>query len=127
MNKPMILGRHFPQLDVLRGVAVLMVMVIHSNGNVPSLHIRRFMRYGFVGVDLFFVLSGFLITGILLRTKNENGYFVNCSARSAAAQAERCRTMSSMAVVLVSCTKHCRSEKWNLRTSGDHLVIVRGR
>src|SRR5215470_14002997 len=81
MDKPMTFGRHYPQLDVLRGIAVLMVMIIHSNGNVPFLHIQSFMHYGFVGVDLFFVLSGFLITGILLRTKEESGYFVNFYAR----------------------------------------------
>lgn len=76
-----LMPRHYPQLDVLRAIAVLLVMLIHNNGNVPSLHLGRFFHYGNSGVDLFFVLSGFLITSILLRTKNENRYFVNFYAR----------------------------------------------
>jgi len=52
--------RHYPQLDVLRAVAVLLVMLIHSNGNVPALHLCKFFHYGNTGVDLFFVLSAFL-------------------------------------------------------------------
>jgi len=77
----MTLSRHIPQLDALRGVAVLMVMLSHISGNVPSLHLNPVFHYGWVGVDLFFVLSGFLITGILLRTKSETGYFTNFYVR----------------------------------------------
>lgn len=77
MNLP----RYLRQLDVLRGLAVLVVMISHSDGNVPSLHLGTVFRYGWTGVDLFFVLSGFLITNILLRTKNDPQYFVNFYAR----------------------------------------------
>jgi peptidoglycan/LPS O-acetylase OafA/YrhL len=77
------LPRHMEQLDVLRGIAVLIVMIYHSCGNVPSLHLVSVFRYGWTGVDLFFVLSGFLITGILLQTKNTPGYFLNFYARRA--------------------------------------------
>jgi peptidoglycan/LPS O-acetylase OafA/YrhL len=79
----MTLSRHIPQLDVLRGIAVLMVMLSHISGNVPSLHLNPVFRYGWTGVDLFFVLSGFLITGILLRAKSETGYFTNFYVRRA--------------------------------------------
>jgi len=77
----MTLPKHIPQLDVLRGIAVLMVMFSHVSGDVPSLHLNSVFRYGWTGVDLFFVLSGFLITGILLRTKRLPGYFSNFYVR----------------------------------------------
>jgi peptidoglycan/LPS O-acetylase OafA/YrhL len=68
---------------VLRGIAVLAVMVYHCDRNVPSLHLSYLFHYGWTGVDLFFVLSGFLITGILLRSKQGPGYFANFYARRA--------------------------------------------
>ena len=48
-----------PDIDGLRAVAVLGVIFFHAG--------FRWIRGGFVGVDVFFVISGFLITGILLR------------------------------------------------------------
>jgi peptidoglycan/LPS O-acetylase OafA/YrhL len=51
--------RHIPVLDGIRGVAVLAVVLLHA-GVLP---------WGWIGVDIFFVLSGFLITGILLDAK----------------------------------------------------------
>ncbi|HRH70471.1 MAG TPA: acyltransferase [Flavobacteriales bacterium] len=53
------------QLDPLRAVAAFMVMLQHY---LPHYHIGH-LPYGWVGVDLFFVISGFLITGILLQQK----------------------------------------------------------
>ncbi|GAB4085654.1 acyltransferase [Myceligenerans cantabricum] len=55
--------RHLPALDGLRGVAVLGVLAFHT-GLLPG---------GFLGVDLFFTLSGFLITGLLLREVGTTG------------------------------------------------------
>ena len=55
---------HLPALDGVRGLAVLSVIAFHAKGALPG---------GYLGVDLFFVLSGFLITGILLREQEKNG------------------------------------------------------
>lgn len=77
------LPKHIPQLDVLRGIAVLIVMLYHAADLAPSLHARAIVGLGYTGVDLFFVLSGFLITGILVRSKDQPNYFKNFYARRA--------------------------------------------
>jgi peptidoglycan/LPS O-acetylase OafA/YrhL len=56
---------HVDSLDGVRGVAVLAVMLYHA-------HVASF-RGGFLGVDIFFVLSGFLITGLLFREWDGTG------------------------------------------------------
>jgi peptidoglycan/LPS O-acetylase OafA/YrhL len=68
------------KLDAVRGLAVLLVL-LHNTDNYPSLHLSVISQNGWMGVDLFFVLSGFLITGILLDTKQSQGYFRNFYAR----------------------------------------------
>ena len=60
---------HLPQLDGLRTVAVTLVLVYH----VARTQETAFLPGGFVGVDLFFVLSGFLITSLLLREHRRTG------------------------------------------------------
>lgn len=71
--------RHFPPLDGLRGVAILMVIADHVHiWNAKALfdqNMVQFLNFGIHGVDLFFVLSGFLITGILMDSKGSHGYF----------------------------------------------------
>lgn len=58
--------KHCPELDGLRGVAISMVLIEHAGGllAVP-------FDFGYYGVELFFVLSGFLITGILLQAREK--------------------------------------------------------
>jgi peptidoglycan/LPS O-acetylase OafA/YrhL len=69
-----------PQLDAIRGIAVLFVL-LHNTDIYPSLHLGWISANGWMGVDLFFVLSGLLITGILLDAKQSEGYFTNFYAR----------------------------------------------
>ena len=73
---------YIPQFDGLRGIAILAVLFAHLS-YMNSLGFAHLFQYGRTGVDLFFVLSGFLITGILLDTKNSAGYFKNFDARRA--------------------------------------------
>jgi peptidoglycan/LPS O-acetylase OafA/YrhL len=71
-----------PQLDGLRGLAILLVLGLHflndsNHGPFGSL-LYRFgsaFRLGWAGVDLFFILSGFLIGGILLEARGASNYF----------------------------------------------------
>lgn len=68
--------KHIRALDGLRALAILLVLMAHftpthdSNQGLRSLFFKV-ADMGWSGVDLFFVLSGFLITGILLKGKNE--------------------------------------------------------
>jgi len=74
--------KRIPQLDGLRGVAILMVVVHHFYGDVMNFTTGVVMQLMFIitslgwsGVDLFFVLSGFLIGGILLDARDSSNYF----------------------------------------------------
>jgi peptidoglycan/LPS O-acetylase OafA/YrhL len=73
--------RNIPQLDAVRGIAIILVLMVNTSEKYPSLHLLPIFGNGWMGVDLFFVLSGFLITGILLDSKNSKDYFKNFYAR----------------------------------------------
>ncbi|MDQ2711027.1 MAG: acyltransferase [Acidobacteriota bacterium] len=81
-------ARHVTALDGIRGIAVLMVILWHASEYVQGTGlleklVRLPLRIGWSGVDLFFVLSGFLITGILLDTRQSPNYFRSFYARRA--------------------------------------------
>ncbi len=76
--------RHIPTLDYLRGTAILLVIFFHAYGSVTwsayfgsaggALMTALISECNY-GVQLFFLLSGFLITGGLLRSRNKNDYY----------------------------------------------------
>lgn len=69
-------ARRIPELDGVRGLAILLVLAVHFGLTAnPSDPLYSVLRLGWSGVDLFFVLSGFLITGILLDTTSSPRYF----------------------------------------------------
>lgn len=77
--RPVVHSQHFPALDGLRGVAIL-VVILHNSGHFGPVTgvvwlIALLAAVGWVGVQLFFVLSGFLITSNLLDSQNAPNYY----------------------------------------------------
>ena len=72
------MNKHIPELDGLRAFAILLVLASHTSQITESVAAAKM---GWIGVDLFFVLSGFLITGILLDTSEKPRYFQNFYVR----------------------------------------------
>ncbi len=76
-------GRRIPELDGLRGVAIGLVLVVHlftaPAAFIPRPHPVAYLqiatRLSWSGVDLFFILSGFLIGGILLDARGSKNFF----------------------------------------------------
>ena len=73
-NKPRV-----RQLDLLRGAAILLVLgrhlpeaVLGAQGFIPAF-LALWQKSGWIGVDLFFVLSGFLVSGLLFKEYRESG------------------------------------------------------
>ncbi|MBO9204925.1 MULTISPECIES: acyltransferase family protein [Niastella] len=67
-------------LDGLRGLAILLVLFLHLFNHG---FLYPFFTFGWIGVELFFVLSGFLITGILIDTKPKKGFIQSFLVRRA--------------------------------------------
>ncbi len=73
-----------PELDGVRGCAIAMVLLFHFGPDLPQNRIvQHLASWGWAGVNLFFVLSGFLITRILLRTRCRSDYFRSFYVRRA--------------------------------------------
>src|SRR2546425_904777 len=83
-------GDRVPVLDGLRGLAIILVFLAHAireplQPGTASIDValRAIAYTGWIGVDLFFVLSGFLISGILLDTRGQPRWWPNFIVRRA--------------------------------------------
>jgi peptidoglycan/LPS O-acetylase OafA/YrhL len=77
-----IIRPYMPELDSVRGIAILLVLFLHGMAQPLNAELSRgghlilaISGYGGVGVNLFFVLSGFLITGILVNSRSSSDYY----------------------------------------------------
>lgn len=64
------------ELDFIRGIAILMVLIFHyrtHNLLITSLVLNRIQGFGWTGVDVFFILSGFLVGGLLMKEWQRTG------------------------------------------------------
>jgi peptidoglycan/LPS O-acetylase OafA/YrhL len=83
IQRPTWLPSYLPELDGLRGLAILWVVLYHCHPRLAGTWIYHASLWGWAGVILFFILSGFLITSILLVTRDKQHYFHNFHARRA--------------------------------------------
>jgi peptidoglycan/LPS O-acetylase OafA/YrhL len=80
---PVGLRGRIPALDGLRGIAILLVLLWHGVFGVGSSNLLAVGKLSWSGVDLFFVLSGFLIGGILLDARDSKAFFKTFYVRRA--------------------------------------------
>ncbi len=83
LQRPTWLPSYLPELDGLRGLAILAVVLYHCQPRLKGTWIYSASLWGWAGVILFFVLSGFLITCILLGTRDKPHYLHNFHGRRA--------------------------------------------
>jgi peptidoglycan/LPS O-acetylase OafA/YrhL len=83
IQRPIWLPSYLPELNGLRGLAILWVVLYHCNPRLMDTWIYHASRWGWSGVIIFFILSGFLITSNLLSARDKSGYFHNFHARRA--------------------------------------------
>lgn len=78
MTNGVVAGSRIQALDGVRGVAITMVLLFHAfAGVLPHNPFLKVVQTFWVGVDLFFVLSGYLITKLLLEARESPRYFIN--------------------------------------------------
>jgi peptidoglycan/LPS O-acetylase OafA/YrhL len=83
LQRPTWLPSYLPELDGLRGLAILAVVLYHCHPRLEGTWIYYASLWGWAGVIVFFLLSGFLITSILLVARDKPHYFHNFHARRA--------------------------------------------
>jgi peptidoglycan/LPS O-acetylase OafA/YrhL len=82
-RRPAWLPTFIPAFDGLRGIAILAVLLYHSHARLEGTFLEKWVVWGWTGVSLFFVLSGFLITGIILDARPGPGFYKHFFLRRA--------------------------------------------
>ena len=70
ISQATVIKQYIPQLDGIRGLAIILVISFHYLGNIPI------FSFGWCGVDLFFVLSGYLITSRLIALQKQKNHLI---------------------------------------------------
>lgn len=83
IQRPTWLPSYLPELDGLRGLAILFVVLYHCHPRLVGTWLHGIAIWGWSGVSLFFFLSGFLITCNLLAARDKPRYFHNFHGRRA--------------------------------------------
>ncbi len=83
IQRPPWLKSHILELDGLRGLAIVPVVLYHCHGKLLWGPLESVAQWGWAGVNLFFVLSGFLITGIIVDGRSDPRFFSNFYGRRA--------------------------------------------
>jgi peptidoglycan/LPS O-acetylase OafA/YrhL len=83
IQRPTWLPTYLPELDGLRGLAILWVVLYHCHPRLLGTWLYPVSIWGWSGVILFFILSGFLITSILITSRDKPHYYHNFHARRA--------------------------------------------
>jgi peptidoglycan/LPS O-acetylase OafA/YrhL len=78
---PLRLPSYISELDGLRGLAIAAVLIYHCHPKLHHFGLDSIAQWGWAGVNLFFVLSGFLITGIIADSRHDPHFFQNFYAR----------------------------------------------
>jgi peptidoglycan/LPS O-acetylase OafA/YrhL len=81
LTRPSWLPQQIPAFDGLRGIAILAVLLYHCHPRLAGTVVEPFIVWGWCGVSLFFVLSGFLITGLILDAGSSPRFYKNFFAR----------------------------------------------
>ena len=125
MSRPQWLPQYVPALDGLRGIAVSLVVIYHCHTKLGDGLLSRFAEYGWAGVNLFFVLSGFLITGIIIEGREDEHFFRNFYARRALRIWPVYVLLLLLNYVLVPCLlEHNPQHAWRITSTAPWLYYA---
>ena len=125
MSRPRWLPQYIPALDGLRGIAVSLVVFYHCHPKLGGGWLSHFAEYGWAGVNLFFVLSGFLITGIIIEGREDAHFFRNFYARRALRIWPVYVLLLLLNYILVPCLlEHNPYHAWQITSTAPWLYYV---